>query len=155
MRMSDWSSDVCASDRFAQLSMTEADATLSSSTQFWQSGHVYVPELGTLVNTQRIFTPDEVGGIGAQSSKYSERAIDVAAGLRGTMFDNRFDWDATISHGRYELDVNRPRFLANKVNDYFLGPQLGLDPFFGVYPVYNLDMDRFFSPIDPDTFSTL
>src|SRR3546814_542876 len=140
---------------FAQLSMTDADATLSSSTQFWQSGHVYVPELGTLVNTQRIFSPDEVGGIGAQSSKYSERAIDVAAGLRGTMFDNRFDWDATISHGRYELDVNRPRFLANKVNDYFLGPQLGLDPFFGVYPVYNLDMDRFFSPIDPDTFSTL
>src|SRR3546814_1608148 len=63
---------------FAQLSMTDADATLSSSTQFWQSGHVYVPELGTLVNTQRIFTPDEVGGIGAQSSKYSERAIDVA-----------------------------------------------------------------------------
>src|SRR3546814_2924029 len=77
--------------------MTDADATLSSSTQFWQSGHVYVPELGTLVNTQRIFTPDEVGGIGAQSSKYSERAIDVAAGLRGTMFDNRFDWDATRS----------------------------------------------------------
>src|SRR3546814_11962705 len=76
-----------------------------------------------LFRSQRIFTPDEVGGIGAQSSKYSERAIDVAAGLRGTMFDNRFDWDATISHGRYELDVNRPRFLANKVNDYFLGPQ--------------------------------
>src|SRR3546814_1487294 len=25
---------------FAQLSMTDADATLSSSTQFWQSGHV-------------------------------------------------------------------------------------------------------------------
>src|SRR3546814_5282613 len=71
------------------------------------------------------------------------------------MCDTRFDWDATISHGRYELDVNRPRFLANKVNDYFLGPQFGLDPFFGVYPVYNLDMDRFFSPIDPDTLSTL
>src|SRR3546814_5286467 len=30
-----------------------------------------------------------------------------------------------------------------------------MGPFFGVYPVYNLDMDRFFSPIDPDTFSTL
>lgn len=140
---------------FAQLSMTDADATLSSSTQFWQSGHVYVPELGTIVNTQRIFTPDEVGGKGAQSSKYSERAIDVAAGLRGTMFSDRFDWDATISHGRYELDVKRPRFLANKVRDYFLGPQLGLDPILGAYPVHNFDLDHFFNPIDAETFSSL
>src|SRR5690606_39119009 len=140
---------------FAQASVTEADAILSGSTQFWQSGHVYVPELGTIVNTQRIFTPAEVGGVGAQSSNYSERAIDLVAGLRGTMFDYRFDWDATVSHGRYELNVDRPRFLANKVSEYFLGEQIGMDPFFGAYPAYNFDLDRFFNPIDPATFASL
>src|SRR5690606_6431012 len=88
-------------------------------------------------------------------SKYSERAIDVAAGLRGTMFSDRFDWDATISHGRYELEVKRPRFLANEVRNYFLGPQLGWDPILGAYPVQNFDLDRFCNPIDADTFNTL
>lgn len=140
---------------FAQISAVQADATLSSSTQFWQSGLIYVPELETIVSTQRIFTPDEVGGVGAQSSKYKERAINAVAGLRGTMFDNRFDWDAAISHGSYKLDVNRPRFLANEVSDYFLGEQIGFDPFFNAYPAYNLNMDRYFSPIDAETFQTL
>src|SRR3546814_16329063 len=130
--------------------MTDADATLSSSTQFWQSGHVYVPELGTLVNTQRIFTPDAVGGIGAQSSKYSERAIDVPAGLRGTMFDNRFDWDAPISHGRSELAVNRSPFLANKDKPYRLGPPLGLETISGAPPDNTLYLGPCFSPINPD-----
>ena len=148
----DFSNDI---QGFAQVSVTEADAVLSSSTQFWQSGHIYVPELDTLVNTQRIFTPDEVGGVGAQSSNYTERATDMVAGLRGTMFDYRYDWDATISHGRYKLHVDQPRFLANKVTEYFLGPQIGMDPFFGAYPAYNMDIERFFSPIDPETFASL
>ena len=141
---------------FAQASMTQADAVLASSTQFWQSpGHIYVPELGTLVNAQRIFTPDEVGGLGAQSSHYSEEAIDLVAGLRGTMFDYRFDWDATLSHGRYTLDVDQPRFLENEIMDYFLGPQVGMDPFFGAYPAFNMDLDRYFNPIPAEDFAAL
>jgi outer membrane receptor protein involved in Fe transport len=140
---------------FGQLSFTNVESTLSSSTQFWQSGLFYDPNLGTIASTQRIFTPDEVGGIGAQSSQYEEKSFDIAAGLRGTMFDGRFDWDATVSHGRYDLDIDRPRFLANEIRDYFLGPQLGLDPFFNFYPVYELNQDRYFNPIDADTFQTL
>jgi len=157
---------------FAQLSVTQADAVLSGSTQFWSSGYFFDPTInspalgaylarygipytgGAVVNTQRIFTPDEVGGVGAQSSNYSERAIDVAAGLNGTMFDYRFDWDATISHGRYTLDVDRPRFLANPLTEYFLGEQMGYDPIFG-YPVYELNKDRYFNPIDAETFASL
>src|SRR5690606_20005338 len=136
---------------FAQASMTQADAVLASSTQFWQSpGVIYVPELGTLVDAQRIFTPAEVGGVGAQSSKYSERAIDLVAGLRGTMFDYRFDWDATISHGRYTLDVDQPRFLQNEVMDYFLGPQVGT---ISGFAIYNMDLDRYFNPISAADFA--
>lgn len=140
---------------FGQLSVTDAQAVLSSSTQFWSAPLFYDPNLGTIVQTQRIFTPDEVGGVGAQSSTYDERSFDLVGGLRGTMIDGRFDWDATVSHARYKLDVSQPRLLENAVNDYFLGPQIGLDPFFGAYPAYELNQDRYFNPIDAATFASL
>lgn len=159
---------------FLQASVTQADAILASSTQWWGSGLFWDPTIqsagmeaflaqygipysgGALVQTQRIFTPSEVGGVGAQSSRYSERAMDFVAGLRGTMFDYRFDWDATLSHGRYQLEVDQPRFLRNPLFEYFLGEQLApTDPIFGNYPVYVLNQDHYFNPIDPATFNSL
>lgn len=147
---------------FAQVSMTTSEAKLASNTQFWTSGYFFDPNLtspaipfGAIVNTQRIFTPDEVGGAGAQNSYYDENAFDGAVGLRGVLADGRFDWDATLSHARYKLDVDRPRFLANKLRDYFLGPQLGWDPYFGAYPVHEINLDRYFNPISPEDFQSL
>ncbi|HEU4812760.1 MAG TPA: TonB-dependent receptor [Xanthomonadaceae bacterium] len=147
---------------FAQLSATMSEAKLASNTQFWSSGFFFDPTLssprlpaGAIVTTQRIFTPDEVGGVGAQNSHYDENAFDAAVGLRGILADGRFDWDATLSHAEYRLDVDRPRFLANELRDYFLGDQMGLDPYFGRYPVHVLDRDRYFNPISAADFQSL
>jgi iron complex outermembrane receptor protein len=141
---------------FAQLSVARADAKIASATQFWQSPLAYDPTLNTIVDTQRIFTPSELGGRGAQQTEVSERSFDLATGLRGMMFSDRFDWDVTLSHARYELEVQQPRFLANRINEYFLGPETGeLDPFFGAYPVVNFNVDRYFTPLDPDTYQSL
>ena len=147
---------------FAQFNFTKAEAELASSTQFFSHGYFFAPNVaspalpfGSIVSLQRIFTPDEVGGIGAQNSQYDERAFDGAVGLKGIMFDGRFDWDATLSHAAYQLDVNRPRFLENKLMDYFMGPQLGMDPYFGAYPVYELNVDRYFNPISAEDFASL
>lgn len=140
---------------FAQLSASKADAKIASATQYWQPGLFYDPNLGTVLDGQRIFTPTEAGGLNANQTKINERSIDVAAGLRGTLFNDRFDWEATISHARYKLETSQPRLLANKVKDYFLGPQLGLDPIFGAYPVHELNVDRYFSPLSPETFQSM
>ena len=157
---------------WAQFNFTSADAKLASNTQFWASPAYFDPTLtspglasflgrfgipysgGAVVQTQRIFTPDEVGGIGAQNSLYDERAYDLATGLRGIVFDGRFDWEATLSHAAYKIDIDRPRFLENPLNDYFLGEQLGEDPIFG-YPVYDLNDERFFNPISAEDFAAL
>ena len=149
---------------FAQFSATTSEAKLASNTQFWANpgSYIYAPNLdsaalpvGAIVQLQRIFTPDEVGGAGAQNSLYEEDAFDLAAGLRGVFGDGRFDWEATVSHGAYQIDVDRPRFLQNAVNDYFLGEQLGMDPYFGAYPAYELNLDRFLNPISAEDFQTL
>ncbi|KAF1701311.1 TonB-dependent receptor [Pseudoxanthomonas suwonensis] len=141
---------------FAQLSAAQADAKIASSTQFWQSPLVYDANLDTIVDTQRIFTPSELGGLGAQQTEVRERSFDVAVGLRGVAFGDRFDWDLTFSHARYSLTVDQPRFLANRINEYFMGPETGLlDPYFGAYPVVSFDIDRYFSPLAPDTYRSL
>ena len=141
---------------FAQLSASSADAKIASATQFWQSGLVYDPTLDTILDSQRIFTPSELGGLGAQQTSVKEKSFDIAAGLRGTMFNDRFDWEATLSHARYELKVDQPRFLANVINEYFMGPATGqLDPYFGAYPVVNFNIDRYFTPLGADTYRSL
>lgn len=141
---------------FAQLSASSADAKIASATQFWQSGLVYDPTLDTILDSQRIFTPSELGGLGAQQTTVKERSFDLAVGLRGTMFSDRFDWEATFSHSEYDLKVNRPRFLANNINEYFMGPATGqLDPYFGLYPVVSFNIDRYFTPLGADTYQSL
>ena len=141
---------------FAQLSASSADAKIASSTQFWQSGLVYDPTLDTILDSQRIFTPSELGGLGAQQTTVKEKSFDISVGLRGMMFKDRFDWEATFSHARYDLEVKQPRFLANEINEYFMGPATGqLDPYFGAYPVVDFNIDRYFSPLDPDAYRSL
>jgi iron complex outermembrane recepter protein len=141
---------------FAQLSASSADAKIASATQFWQSGLVYDTNLETVLDSQRIFTPSELGGLGAQQTTIEERSFDLAVGLRGTMFSDRFDWEASLSHARYDMKVNQPRFLANEINEYFMGPATGeLDPIFGAYPVVTFNTDRYFSPLGPEAYKSL
>lgn len=140
---------------FASLNVWDSEASAASNTQFWQTGLFYDPTYDTILDGQRIFTPDEVGGLGAQRTIFQEQAIDFSAGLRGSMMDNRFDWDFTVSHSRYETNNDRPRFLRQELINFFLGPRLGTDPIFGAYPVYDLNEDRYFNPITAAQFASL
>ena len=145
---------------FAQVSLSQANAKVASSTQFWSSaldpafrnGVFYDPTLDTLIDLQRIFTPSEVGGLGSQQTTYKERSIDIATGLRGTMFDNRFDWEAYVSHARYDLESKQPRFLTDRVREYFVGQQIGT---VSGFPVFNLNQARYFSPLGVDAFRSM
>ena len=139
---------------FATLNYTQTKAKLSSATRFVQSGgslgigNFYDPNLrGTVGNILRIFTPSEVGTTGAEG-RFEERSIDAAAGLRGTLFDNRFDWDATLSHARYEVEDEYNWPIASRVRDYFFGPRLGTTT--SGLPIYALNIDRLLTPLTPE-----
>lgn len=141
---------------FMSLNVWSSDASAASSTQFWSVPLFYDPNFDSVLDGQRIFTPAETGGLDGQRTIFEEQAIDFAAGLRGTFADGRYTWDAVVSHSEYETNNDRPRFLAQALTDFFLGPQLpGADPFFGAYPVYELNQDRYFNPITPAEFQAL
>lgn len=137
---------------FASLNVWDSKATAASATQFWSVPLYYDVNFGSIMDGQRIFTPNEVGGFDAQKTVYNEQAIDFAAGISGTMADGRFDWDASISYSKYTTDNDRPRFLVQELENYFLGPQLGT---VAGYRAFALNQDRYFNPIDPAAFAAM
>ncbi|HET6397241.1 MAG TPA: TonB-dependent receptor [Pseudoxanthomonas sp.] len=147
---------------WGSLNFYTTDAKSSGGTEFWGTSgdrftvgrngaattYFYDPNLGDYVQLQRLFTSDELGGEEAASTLYDEKSFDLAFGLRGTLAD-RFDWDFTASHGKYEYEADRPRLLAKAVHDYYLGPLQG---YVGNYPVFALNLDRWNAPITPDIY---
>lgn len=137
---------------YGQLLYTRSRNTGVSSTQFWQTdGWVHDPALG-YVRAQRIFTPSETGG--PQKSTFEEDSLSLNLGVRGTWRDGRFDWDAGISHSRYDMTTKSPYFTTDRVNDYFFGDLLG-HVGAGKYPSYHMRVDRLFSPISPSDYRSL
>ena len=146
---------------WAQFSYTNSQATVASATRFFNSSGVlgannfYDPNIGGVVgNVQRIITPNEIGNGGGQPSEYKEQSLDFATGLRGTVFDGRFDWDATLSHSRYEADEEFNWLARTKVRRHFFGERLGTHAGTG-YAIYALNMNRFTNPMTPSEVSAL
>lgn len=114
-----------------------------------------------IVQLQRVFSPEELGGPEAATTLYDEYTYDLAAGVRG-MFGDRFDWEAYGSYGYYNYRADRPRLLAKAVHDYFLGPRLGwasstgvMNPATGTaYAVHNIDLAKWAAPITPEIYQS-
>ncbi len=138
---------------YAQLLANRSQDKSSSQTHYYigeGAFTAYDPDLG-LVTAQRIFLPDEVGGI--KTIDYDERSWNLNAGVRGKAFDGRFDWDASVSLSRYDITTRRPRFLTNAVRDYYFGPVLGYRP--DGTEIRRVRPDRLFAPGSPALYQQL
>ena len=156
---------------WATASYWGSKATAGSGTEFWgtsgdrfnttrtgsTTAYVWNTSTRDLVQLQRVFSPEELGGPEAATTRFNEYTYDISAGVRG-MFSDRFDWEAYANYGYYNYEQNRPRLLAKAVHDYFLGPRLGYASAAGVvsatglYPVHNIDLTRWATPITPDIY---
>ncbi|TXH66001.1 MAG: TonB-dependent receptor [Lysobacteraceae bacterium] len=102
------------------------------------------PTINGNVQVQRIFTPQEVGGIENTLQKFDEKSLDLAFGLRGT-FAERFDWDLTLGRADYRATRTRPRLDGSAMTDFFFGPRLNTTG----TPRYLINLDRYYRPITP------
>jgi iron complex outermembrane recepter protein len=108
------------------------------------------PTINGNVQIQRIFTPQEYGGIEGTHQKFTERSIDFAAGLRGT-FGESFDWDFTLGRADYWAERTRPRLDGSAVTNWFLGPRLNTTG----TPRHLINLDRFYRPLTPAEYRSL
>ncbi|CBA15484.1 putative tonb-dependent outer membrane receptor protein [Xanthomonas albilineans GPE PC73] len=123
-------------------------------------GYYYDPNIGDLVNLQRSFAPEEMGvnGIKDTMSHDKSESVRVTFGAKGTLSQSTWDYDAGVTYTQYKLQENNfvrykpaiDQFFINKV----LGPQLGVDPIYGTYPVYSPNYAAFYQPISQQEFAS-
>jgi outer membrane receptor protein involved in Fe transport len=102
-------------------------------------------------NYFRQLTPQELGSYGNTHDK--EQNWDIHAGLRGTLFDDRFSWDLNLGTARYIVHEYYTGLNEQGMFDFFFGPQLGTTTVGGeTLPVYALNGERFWNPITPEQY---
>ncbi|KAF1715067.1 TonB-dependent receptor [Pseudoxanthomonas sangjuensis] len=123
-------------------------------------GYFYDPDYDGFINLQRVFTPEDIGGLGYGDimDKVTNKSYQVAFGLRGMFGEN---WDYDLSFARNESKYTSRGWVrwADAINAYFedtvLGPQLGVDPYYNYYPVFQPDYAAFYSTnLTPEDFAS-
>lgn len=144
---------------YAQVLVNRSKDKSSSQTHYYMGGDVFThfsQSMNTAVSGQRAVSPHEAG---QTYIEFDEKAWNLNVGLEGTAFNNRFDWDASVSLSRFDIETTRPRFLLNAARDYYLGPILGYvdDNVRGVFvnEIRDLNVDRMFSPVTPEIYDQI
>jgi outer membrane receptor protein involved in Fe transport len=135
------------------------ETTASSSSRFWvpdvngSFGYIWNPDIGDLVQYQRIFGPEETGG--PQKEVLKSHSYNFAAGVRGSFGDSNWDYDAYYARSQFNITDSQKWPLTNEIEDFFrdqfLGPQMGT--YYG-YPVYTPNNDAFYQPLTPDQYGS-
>ncbi|WP_374555302.1 TonB-dependent receptor plug domain-containing protein [Thermomonas sp.] len=120
-------------------------------------GYFYDPELDDFLNLQRAFTPEDMGGWENSMAENKSSSYAVTLGVNGTLGENsNWDYDVSVSRTEYKLDEINLERLADPINNYFqdkvLGPQLGLDPYYDAYPVFQPNYAAFYTLMSPSDF---
>src|SRR5690606_17908572 len=104
---------------YSQLLASQLNSMTASSTRFLQpSGGTIASPLG-LSYHRRDLTPQEIGS--PQQILHEEKSWNIASGLRGTFWNDRFDWDFGVAHSRFKYEGKRPWLLTGPFYDYFFG----------------------------------
>ncbi|WP_405228368.1 TonB-dependent receptor domain-containing protein [Lentisalinibacter sediminis] len=141
---------------FASLNYWNSDAEFNVGLPLWVtngegSGLILNTQTGGLVLGQRFFQPSEIGSPGIVNS-FEEEAVDVAFGIRGTIFSDLVEYELTYSHAEYDVERDRRLFKEELVDDFFYGQPLGV---VSGFPVHDMDLVNFFSPITPEQYNEL
>lgn len=121
-------------------------------------GYFYDPDLDALVNLQRGFAPEDVGGQGFRdiNSKDNSDSYSITFGGKGSW--GEWDYDIGLSRTEYRLKERSWARWNDPINAYFeehvLGPDLGPDPVYGAFPTFRPDYAAFYQPINPADFAS-
>ena len=119
------------------------------------SGYFWDPNLGDLMQLQRSFMPEDMGGWERSMNKNEDSSTALTLGANGTFGSSNWDYDVGVTHTEYKLTENQFARLAGPINDYFnshiLGPQQGT--YYG-YPVFTPDYAAFYHLIPVGDFNS-
>jgi outer membrane receptor protein involved in Fe transport len=122
------------------------------SSNFTPRGYVYDIDDGGLFLLQHILAPEEVGH--EADGTVFENSYIVNLGARGTFGASNWNYDASFHRSEYNA-ASRARRLTTAANDFFLGPQDGVDPYGYGYPAYHVRSTPFWGAITPGQYDSI
>ncbi len=135
-----------------------SNTQFNSGPLFWN----YSQFGGTFINAttssfelwQRIFTPEEIGGLSANNSFDKNHTFSGNVGVAGTLGASNWEYDLGFSHSQYRtVDASRA-LLAAPADRFFLGEQTDTDPDSG-YPIFAPDVNHFYTPLTESQYLSL
>lgn len=135
----------------------EQKHSIGTSYTWWSTsadfGAFYDPNLKRLVNIQRAFAPEEVGGYPSIMDKQYDNSYLLTLGGKGHFGESNWDYDLGFSHSDDHL-INRDfaRF-SDAIDQYFMDHVLGQQQgTYKGYPVYTPNYTAFYTPISVTDF---
>lgn len=122
------------------------------------TGGFYDPNFDDIMTVQRIFSPEEEGGLYNNMDRNITKAYSATLGATGPINASAWTYDVGFTSSQQRLTEHSNILLtapALGFLDTILGPDLGLDPYFGFYPTYTPDYAALYNPITPDQFAGL
>lgn len=131
--------------------------SVGSSYTWWGTsadfGAFYDPNLKDLLNLQRGFAPEEVGGYGSIMNRTVENSYMFTLGGKGVIGQSNWDYDVYFTHSDDHLNERRFARWTDAIDGYFenkvLGPKLGMR---GKYPIYAPNYSAFYQPLSVSDF---
>jgi len=102
-----------------------------------------------IVHAGRQLTAQELGT--SANTHDREQNWNLQAGVRGTLFDGRFNWDANLSSQKYIVREDYTGYNQTAINNFFLGKQQGTTA--DGTPIYAFNWQRWWNPITPQQYS--
>ena len=97
----------------------------------------------------RQLTAQEMGT--AANTHDREQNWNLQAGVRGTIFDGKFNWDLNLNSQKYIVREDYTAINPTAMNNFFLGQQLGTSS--GGLPIYAFNSQQWWNPITPQQYS--
>ncbi|KAF1707083.1 TonB-dependent receptor plug domain-containing protein [Pseudoxanthomonas sacheonensis] len=120
----------------------------------WGSSNYIDRDSGQERSLLRYFVPSEIGGVDRALTLSKETNWDFNAGLRGTVFNDRFDWDVMVGRAEYEVQERFPTIHEARAAEFFLGPSLGIDAASGL-EIHAPDYSRLWNPVSRSDYDSV
>lgn len=134
---------------------------VGSNFQFWQSnenflvpttGYFFNPNSNTIETWQRLFSAEDFGGGQSAGERIYTRQYNATFGTRGTLGSSEWNYDVFYNRSQVNTTDSYRQFVQSKIDDFFLGPQLGTT---SGYPVYSPDRTKLYTPFNESLYDSL
>jgi len=117
----------------------------------------YDPNFDEFMSIQKIFAPEEMGAGGKPMNEDITNAFRVSAGARGTIVGN-WSYDASFTYDQQKLTETQLQLFNTPLDQWvssIMGPDLGLDPYFGSQPTYQPNYAALYQPVTLAQFAAM